>query len=444
MLAVQTEFLISLFVLLACAIVAGEVALRLGQLALVGQLLVGVVLGPTLLGPYLDLSTVSPQLSAVQLLATFFLLFLVGLETGPNQFYKMEARTAGLGLAVFFVPFALLLPVVHAVAPGLGWPTVALVAVTLAITALPVMAVMIREFGLSDREFGRSVMGAALVNELCAVTVFAFLLQLRTSGAAGDLPSLATALVATGLFLAVVFAAYYALKVAHASASVRATSERFSRTVRSQEAGFALLVALSLGAALLSQYLGLTFVIGAFYAGILITPESVGPKLHDALRKTLHVFMWGLFIPLFFAITGVQTNFSLIASGSALGVFAVLLSAAVLTKVGTGTVGARLSGWGGPDSAALGFLVNCRGAVEIAMAVILYGDGLLSTFWFTIVVGVGLVCTVVAPVGAVAAWRSTPASRADLLARAPHLALRGSFLAPTEDSLDPVAPPGAT
>ena len=440
MLSAQTEFLISLFLLLACATIAGEIALRLGQLALVGQLLAGVLLGPTLLGPYLGLTAVSPELSAVQILATFFLLFMAGLEMGPGQIYSMGWKTLVLGLAIFFVPFVSLWLVVHAIAPGLDVLIQGFIAVTLAITALPVMAVMVKELGLAEREFGRVVMGAALVNELSAVTVFAVLLQVAHSGSQPSWIGLATALDATGLFLLVVFTAYFLLRFLHSRPAVVAGTSRVFQRVRSQEAGFALLMVLSLGAALLSQTLGLTFVIGAFYAGILITPENAGPKLYESLRKVLHVLMWGLFIPLFFAITGIQTNLQLLGVSSALGIFAALLVVALASKVGTGALLARFQGWSMPDSVALGFLVNSRGAVEIAMAVVLYTDGILTTFWFTIAVSVGLVCTILAPIAAVAAWKSTPKSRADLFARAPYLSAGGAMFAPADASLDLNAP----
>ena len=434
MLSSQTEFLISMFVLLGCALLAGEVALRLGQLALVGQLLAGVVLGPSLLGPYIGLSTVSPQLSAVQLLATFFLLFLAGLEMGPNQLFAMRRSTLALGLLMFFIPFSILFPLVHYVAPSLGALPAAFVGVTLSITALPVMAVMVTELGLVNRELGRVLMGAALVNELSAVTVFAVLLGVSTSGGHVTVISFATSLGATALFLAVVFAAYYLLRAVRGRQRWRTATGRFLNTVRSQEAGFALLMVMSLGAALLSQYLGLTFVIGAFYAGLLVSPDTVGRTVYDPVRRVLHVFMWGLFIPLFFAITGLQVNLHLLVVASATSVFFILLIVAMVSKIGVGSVVAKLQKWSSPDSVALGFLVNSRGAVEIAMAVILLTDGILTTYWFTIVVGVGLICTVLAPIGAVAAWKATPASKADLLRRMPTPANRGVFLAPPDDS----------
>lgn len=428
MLSAQTEFLISLFVLISCAIIAGELALRVGQLALVGQLLVGVLLGPTLLGPFLGLSTVSPYLSTVQWLGTFFLLFLAGVEMGPRQVYGMKRRTLLLGVAIFFVPFVLTFVTALRVAPELGWLTASFLAVTLSITALPVMAVMVKEFGLVDKELGNLVMAAALVNELCAVTVFAVLLQISQAGSHFSWMSLAIALASTGVFLGVMTGAYFILRYGRSHASWIGASRRFFEGVRLREAAFALLMTLSLGAALLSQYLGLTFVIGAFYAGILVSPESVGHKLYDSLRSVLGVIMWGLFLPLFFAITGLQVNLKLLMTSSALLAFAALLVVAMLSKVGVGAAFGRVRKWKAPDAMALGFMANCRGAVEIAMAVILYSDGLLSTFWFTVAVGVGLVCTVVAPIGAVAAWRSSSDTRRELLERAPFLAGRGGSL----------------
>lgn len=431
MLDTQTEFLISLFLLLGCAFLAGEIALRLGQLALVGQLIVGVVLGPTLLGPYIGLTTVSPQLSAVQLIATFFLLFLAGLEMGPGQIYRMPRSTALLGFCIFFLPFVVAFAVARAVYPGIDTLTALFVAVTLTITALPVMAVMVKELGLVGREMGNVLMGAALVNELTAVTVFAVLLQIYDAGSHASYLSFAKALGSTGVFLAVVFGAYLLLRYARSRRSWTEATSRVSRTVRSREAGFAVLMILGFGAALLSQYLGLTFVIGAFYAGVLVTPESVGTKTYESVRSVLYVIMWGLFLPLFFAITGLQVNLHLLVTRPAEVAFLALLVTAMASKIGIGAGFTRLQRWSAPDSVALGFLVNSRGAVEIAMAVILYSDGILNTFWFTVVIGVGLICTMIAPVGAITAWKATAESRADLFQRVPSLARRPVVLAPT-------------
>jgi len=432
----QEAFIIALVILLGCALLAGELALRLGQVPLVGQLVVGVILGPTLLGPSIGLTSVSPQLGAIQFLATFLLLFMAGLEVDPADIFHIPLSTLLLGLVIFFIPFGLTFVTTIAIYPTLGTILAAFIATTLSITALPIMAVMVREFGLSGQRFGTVILVAALVNELAAITVFAVLLQLNSAGDHGSWSSLAVAIGSTALFLIVVFGAYEILRRVRTRRGASGAQSNVTRYFRSREAGFALLMVVSLGAALFSDVLGLTFVIGAFYAGILVTPSAAGPDANKGVRSALSVIMWGFFIPLFFAITGIQTNLRLLWTPVALVAFFALLLVAMVSKIGVGAGFTRLTGWSLPDSFALGFMVNSRGAVEIAMAVILYTDGIISTFWFTVVVGVGVVCTMVAPVGALTSWRSDPASRADLELRMPSLRSSGA----NSTLSDPVAP----
>jgi Na+:H+ antiporter len=431
----QEAFIVALVILLGCALLAGEIAARLGQLPLVGQLVVGVILGPTLLGPTVGLSTVSPSLQAIQFLATFLLLFMAGLEVDPAEIFRIPLSTLLMGLVVFGIPFGLTIVTVVAIYPTLGTITAAFISTALSITALPIMAVMVREFGVSDRKLGRVLLVAALVNELAAVTVFAVLLAVNSSGGQVTWSAVATALGSTALFLVVVFGAYEILRRLRLRRPAGTAPSNLTAGFQSREAGFALLMVVSLAAALFSDVLGLTFVIGAFYAGILVTPSAAGPDANKGVQSALSVVMWGFFIPLFFAITGLQTDFRLLDTPVALVAFFALLLVGMVSKIGVGAGFTRLTGWSLPDSFAMGFMVNSRGAVGIAMAVIVYADGIISTFWFTVIVAVGLVCTMVAPIGAMVSWRSDPASRADLEAR---LNAVRSGLAPPGDG--PTAP----
>ena len=109
-----TQFIVDLFLLLGSAVLAGEVATHFKQPAMVGQLLVGILLGPTLLGPFIGLNptsssapALSPQLGTMQVLATVFILFMAGLEVSPEDIFTMELSTVILGLSVLFIPFGL-------------------------------------------------------------------------------------------------------------------------------------------------------------------------------------------------------------------------------------------------------------------------------------------------------------------------------------------------
>lgn len=430
----QTEFILSVFVLLAVALMAGEVAARLGQISLVGQLLAGILLGPYLLGPYYGITVrtgVSSSLTAIQLLATFLILFMAGMEMGPREIYRMERGTLLTGIGIFLVPFVACSVVAHLVLPALSWLLVLFVGVTLSITALPIMGIMIAEFGLAGKKLGRLAMTVALVNELTAITVFAILLQVYAGGGHPTGTALAVAVGSVGLFLGVVLGAHEVLVRLHGRQSWRSFVERAGSTMRTRNAGFAVLMVLAMGAALLSSSLGLTYVIGAFYAGILVTPLSVGERAYRSVRRVLNVVCWGLFIPLFFAITGLQVNPTIFLTLAGSGTVLALLAVAASSKIVAGATAAKAQGWDAPDALALGFMVNSRGAVEIAMAVILLGDGILTTKLFTIVVAVGMATTIVAPIGAMRSWMLTQRSREDLFARIPGLARRPSQLEPT-------------
>lgn len=394
----QTTFLVGLFILLAAAVLMGELVARLGQAALVGQLLVGVVLGPTLLGPFLGLGTLSPELGGIQFLATFFILVSAGLEISPEQIAETGAPALVLGSCIFLGPFligAVLVPVLY---PALSFSTAMFVSLTLSITALPVMGIMLGQFGLGKSRLGVLLMNTAVVNELAAVTVFSVLLRV---GSGGGLTASAIAVLSVAVFLGAILSVHMFLRLLRASRSWTAIRGGFRRALRSKEAGFALLMVMALGSALLSQFLGLTFLLGAFYAGLLVTPRSAGREEHRAITHVFDSMTWGFFVPLFFAFVGLSMDLrSLAENGWVVFTFVVLVGFAILSKLLLGYGTARALGWGATPATAIGFLVSSRGAVELAMAVILLQVGIFSASLYTLVAAVGLVTTILAPIGA--------------------------------------------
>jgi Kef-type K+ transport system membrane component KefB len=414
------SYIVDIALLLGTAVLAGELANRFGQAALAGQLLVGVVLGPTLLGPYIGLSSLGPELTAIQFLATVFILFAAGLEVVPEQIYRMGFPLLLFGALLFFVPFAGISGAYRLLDPGASLYTSLFVGLTLSITALPVMGIVLVEFGLLGSAIGNLLLNAALVNELVAVSVFAVLRQMSQGAGSGEV-AVAIATVSVALFIATMLAIHQLLKALRSLSRWNWIRTQFSRMWRSREAGFALLMIFLFAAALYSEFLGLTFVVGAFYAGLLLTRESAGVKTHESVSSIFDAMTWGFFIPLFFAFVGLQMNLRLLGSWPIVGILVGLLVVAILTKVGTGYAYGRLAKWSRSDAAAIGFLVNSRGGVALAMAVILLTSGILNVQLFTLVAAVGFVTTIVSPIGALRAWESDPRTRAELYQRVPSL-----------------------
>ncbi len=395
-----TEFLIALFLLLALAVIVGEIFTRFGQAALVGQLLVGVLLGPSLLGPFLGIASTPSDFTGIQTIATFFILLMAGLAVSPEQIWDTGLSAALLGIAIFLVPFLGGAAVVHVLYPSWSTTKQLFVAMTISITALPVLAIMLREFRLMKTRFGTFLLNASVINELAAVTAFAILLNITASGAS-SMDAIAISVVTVGLFLASILAIHMLLRALRALRLWDRLVNRFRETWRSRDAGFALLICIGLGAALYSQFLGLTFVLGAFYSGLLVTPESAGAREHRSVSFLFEAISWGFFIPLFFALVGFSTDFAgLFTDPLAVVLFASLCLFAVMAKVGMGALVTRSLGWSRQESLAAGWLLSSRGAVELAMATILLTDGIFDVPTYTIVAGVGLVTTFLSPIGA--------------------------------------------
>ncbi len=402
MINATTEFITGLFLLVASAVIVGEIFTHFGQAALVGQLLVGVLLGPTLLGDTLGITSasVAPEFTGLQTLATFFILLMAGLSVSPKALRETGLPSALLGIGMFFIPFLFGAGLVHLLYPQFGSLLDLFVALAISITALPVLGVMLREFDLLDTRFGVTLLNGSVVNELAAVTVFAILLRLEARGGSA-LGSIGIAVGTAFLFLGTVVAAYFVLRYLGDRPGWKRFVQRFRATWNTREAGFALLIVVGLASALYSQFLGLTFIVGAFYAGILITPEVTGPKVHRSISLVFDSVTWGFFIPLFFALVGYDTNFRLIGiSYVALIAFSAIVIYAVASKFLVGAALARALSWSVDESFSAGFLITSRGAVELAMAVILVGLGVFNQTEFTIVAGAGLITTIVAPLGA--------------------------------------------
>jgi Kef-type K+ transport system membrane component KefB len=397
-----TLFVVALFLLVACAVLAGELVSRFGQAALVGQLAVGVVLGPTLLGPFLGLTGVTTELNGLEILATFFVLMTAGLAVTPEQLVATGVRAGAFGVVIFAVPFAAGTFVVRLLYPGLPGATDLFVALTLSVTALPVLGILLAELNLLHGRLGTSLLNGALVNELAAVSTFSVLLRV-TSGSGEPLGlSVAIGVTTVALFFTAILSVHSGLR------SLRRLHvwERWVRGVRlnwrSREAGFALLMVGGLAAALLSQALGLTFLVGAFYAGLLITPQSAGASEHRRITRVFDAVTWGFFVPLFFALVGFGMNLRFLASSPEFFLaFVALVLFAFASKALVGAAAARaLIGARGREAVGAGYLVASRGAVELAMAIILLSTGVFDTSTFTIVAGVGLVTTFLSPLGA--------------------------------------------
>jgi Kef-type K+ transport system membrane component KefB len=387
--------LMQMFVILLVTVMCGWLARKLGQSRVIGEIIGGILLGPSVLG------RISPQASAslfpvgslgsLEVLSTVGLilfLFLIGMELDYEQLYHQRATAmAASGMSILF-PFITAVLMAHSLrtrfAPhGIGQvPFVLFLGIAMSITAFPVLARILEERKIQGTALGTTAILCAAVDDVVAWSLLAIALALiDTTGGPSSLP-----LRLAGL------AAYLFVMLAVVR-PIGAWAVRRRRSAGSPELSVELLgvaIAGTLASAAATQAIGIHPLFGAFLAGVCF------PRVEEwqvALRVRLDMIVSVLLLPLFFALTGLRTRLDLLNDASTWLWAGIVLVAAVAGKMGGAALAARWTGQSWRDAAALGALLNTRGLVELIVLNIAYNVGAFSPTLFTMMVIMALLTT---------------------------------------------------
>lgn len=264
----------------------------------------------------------------------------------------------------------------------------------LSITAIPVSAVVLMEFGVLKSKMGNTIITAAVINDILSLIVLAILLQMSDSdGTEISIPQLGISLSKIGIFIAeIVLLAFIVSKTEH---WLPHKIGNFFERLQSREAIFGILLVLTIIVSLVAHYTGLHFIVGTFFAG-LIFGKMLIRKEADRAYGIVSGITFGFFMLIFFAFIGIEMD--LRSMTDSIPLFVALLAVAIATKIGGGYLGARIVRFSNNDSIAVGCLMNGRGMIELAIASIGYAAGILDATLFSIAVAIGFITTILAPV----------------------------------------------
>ena len=389
--------LLQLGVLLAIARVLGDAAKRLGQPALLGEMLAGALLGPSVLGQIYPPAAMflAPAQGGAALfanglttLAAALFMLVAGMDVDLSSAWrqgKSVITVSALGLAVPFglgLLAALEAPTWFGKAPNTDPLVYALFfATALSISALPVIAKTLLDLGLYRSDFGMLVIAAAVVDDLAGWIVFAVVLGMMGGAGAGAFT------VGRTVLLTLLFAGGMLTVgrwVIHRALLWLGAQSRSPGGVLS----FAVSVAL-LGAAL-TEWIGIHAVFGAFMAGVALGDS---PQLRKQAREILDQFISYVFAPLFFASIGLRVNF---VAHFDLALVSAVLALGCFTKIAACGLGARLSGMPSREAWAVGFGMNARGAMQIMLGVLALEQGVIDDRMFVAIVVMALATTILA------------------------------------------------
>jgi Kef-type K+ transport system membrane component KefB len=384
--------LVALTVIMVTARLVGAVFKRLGQPAVIGEVVGGILLGPSLLGrlspetaAVLLPAEAAPFLGVIAQLGVILYMFLIGLELDLGVLRSRVAVTVVISIASIVVPFALgavLAGSLHeAWAPaGVGFTSFALfLGVSMSITAFPVLARILGDRGLQRTQMGMVALTCAAINDAIAWCLLAFVVGVtqETTGAA----------VQTVILTAV----YIALMLTAGRRVMVAVVERFDASPRVGERTLALVLVAVLMSAVATEFIGIHAIFGAFLLGAIIPHGSViASHVTERLQDIVRV----MFLPAFFAFTGLRTQIGLVQSLDDWILCGVIIAVATAGKFGGTLLASKAVGLDWRDSAALGILMNTRGLVELIVLNIGLDLGVISPRLFTMLVIMALVTTI--------------------------------------------------
>ncbi len=391
----------------------GEGLQRLGQPPLVGQLLAGLVLGPSLLGAvwpagqhflFPNTEAQKGMIDGLSQTGILLLLLLTGMETDLKLVKKARAAAIAVSLTGVAVPFAggfllgQLLPeaLLPSAANGRLVPSLFL-GTALAISSVKIVAMVVREMNFMRRNLGQTIIASAIIEDTVGWVIIAI-----TFGIAGQrhfsLLSLAGTVAGVGLFLAFSFTIGRRIVFA----VIRWANDNF----RSEFPVITAILVVMGAMALMTQALGVHTVLGAFIAGVLI---GESPILTAHIQAQLRGLIAAFFMPVFFGLSGLSADLTVILRQPQLILFTLLIIAiASLGKFLGAFAGAGLGGLRFKEGVALGCAMNARGSTEVVVASIGLSIGALSQNLYTMIVTMAMITTLAMPPMLRAALRNVP------------------------------------
>ena len=393
-------FLVQIVVLVVSGRLLGELMVRIGQPSIMGQIIAGIILGPSLFGlafPHLQASLFpadgaqKSMADAVGQLGILFLLLLAGMETDLGLAKRLRRSAAGVSLTGIVIPFAAgfalgeFIPDALLPDPGKRLVTSLFLGTALSISSVKIVATVVREMDFMRRNIGQLIVASAIIDDTVGWVIIAVTFGIAEKGTV-DLTTLATSIIGTLAFMAVSFTIGRRIVFE----IIRWTNDNF----RSDLPVLSAIIAIMGGMAIITNLIGVHTVLGAFVAGILV---GESPILTRQIDVQLRALTTALFMPVFFGLTGLQTDLTVLADPSILLLTAAVVVIASIGKFGGAFAAAKIGGYSASEALALGCGMNARGSTEVIVATIGLSVGVLDEKLFSVIVAMAVITTMVMP-----------------------------------------------
>ncbi len=372
------EIIEAVLLLLISALILGELCEKLHVPAVAGEILAGVILGPALLNVIIP----TDFLHGFSEIALFFIVLLLGIDEETQTLTRNYLGGIGLSVSGFLFPVAIMY-IIAVQFLGLSSLPALFLSISVGIPSISITSVLIRQYSLSGTRVGKLIVSSVVISDVTGFVIVSL---------ASNPQALTIKLLGTVLLLVAVFALDFALR--SRSSSVAGFLNRLHAAQRGPKVIFGTIIVFSLFVSFILDLLGITYVLGAFFAGILVSDVSFGAELKKTVRRTMSRMESSFFGPLFFSIAGLDM---IIPGIPSLKYIAYLLPVtAVAGGILVFALARRLVGK--KDAAYVTGILGSRGAVGIVIATIGLNQLILPPDLYTIAMFSTVLLSLVIPV----------------------------------------------
>jgi Kef-type K+ transport system membrane component KefB len=386
------RLLLQIIIIITATRSLGLIFRKIGQPAVVGETVAGIILGPSLLGllfpgvfHFIFPMESLPSLRFLSQIGLILFMFIVGLELDNRLLRKQAFEAVIISHASIIIPFCFGIFISSFLYPRYAshqtgfFPFSMFMGIAMSITAFPVLARIIRDRKLTDTRLGILAISCAASDDVTAWCILAILIALIRSGSGMN-----------GLWVVSLVILYSAIMLV----PVRKGLEWIQSVYEKQKISYNTLMAILFSILLLSSWctevIGIHALFGAFLAGLIIPKNN---EVQTRVISRISDLTLVMLLPLFFVYTGLRTHAGILNSGALWISFFYILICAVAGKFGGSALVARALGKSWTDSLSIGALMNTRGLMELVVLNIGYDMGILSTEIFSLMVFMALLTT---------------------------------------------------
>jgi Kef-type K+ transport system membrane component KefB/nucleotide-binding universal stress UspA family protein len=396
----EAIFLVELVLLILVGRLLGEAMQRIGQPAVMGQLLAGILLGPSLFGwlwpdaqhwIFPAAKEQRSMIDAISQVGILLLLLLTGMETDLALVRKVRRAATSVALSGVAVPFGFgmalgrFLPESLLPDPGKRLLTSLFLGIALSISSIKIVAAIVREMNFTRRNLGQVIVASAIMEDTLGWIIIAITFGLAEAGTINP-ANVAMSVLGTAIFLVASFTIGRPI-VFHA---IRWSNDNF----KSEFPVITTILVIMGVMALATHFIGVHTVLGAFMAGVLIGESPILTKhIDEQLRGLIVAF----FMPVFFGTAGLSADLTVLRDPTLLLLALGLIAIASIGKFAGAFIGGQIGGLKRPEALALACGMNARGSTEVIVASIGLSMGALTQNLFTMIVTMAFVTTMGMP-----------------------------------------------